>query len=106
MAVIGTFSPAPDGYSGVIRTLTLNFKVRITASDRTDVEGVPDFRILIGTTEVGAAWRRAKQKSPETYLRVTLDDPAWPQPIWGVLLEGPADGEARLVWRRDKRAES
>lgn len=104
MAVIGTFTPALDGYAGVIRTLTLNAKVRITASDKKDVEGAPDFRIFIGTTEVGAAWRRTKRNSTDTYLRITLDDPAWPQPIWGVLLEGPA-GEVRLVWRRDKRAD-
>ena len=30
-------------------------------------------------------WRKTKQGTDQTYLRVRLDDPAWPQPIWGVL---------------------
>jgi hypothetical protein len=36
----------------------------------------------------------------ESYLRVRLDDPAWPHPIWGALLETTEDGVVRLVWRR------
>jgi Protein of unknown function (DUF736) len=60
---------------------------------------------LLGTTELGAAWRRTKQGTDQTYLRVRLDDPAWPQPIWGVLLESTEDGLVRLIWRRDTREE-
>jgi uncharacterized protein (DUF736 family) len=36
---------------------------------------------------------------------VRLDDPAWPQPIWGVLIENSEDGVVRLIWRRETRAE-
>ena len=48
----------------------------------------------------GAAWRKTKQGTEETYLRVKLDDPAWPQPVWGALLEATEDSVVRLVWRR------
>ena len=103
MPVIGTFSAVKDGYAGTIRTLTMNAKVRIVANDRKESEGAPDFRIMAGTAEIGAAWRKTKQGSDETYLRVKLDDPALPQPIWGALLETTEDGVARLLWRRDEK---
>jgi uncharacterized protein (DUF736 family) len=103
MPVIGTFSAVKDGYAGTIRTLTVTAKVRLVANDRKEAEAAPDFRIMAGTTEIGAAWRKTKQGSEETYLRVKLDDPTLPQPIWGALLEGAEDGVARLLWRRDRK---
>ncbi|HZP98188.1 MAG TPA: DUF736 family protein, partial [Reyranella sp.] len=56
-----------------------------------------------GAAEIGAAWRRTRKGSEETYLSVKLDDPALPQPIWGALLEATEDGTARLIWRRDRK---
>ena len=106
MPVIGTFSAAKDGYAGTIRTLTLNAKVSIVANDRKEGSGAPDFRIMAGSSEIGAAWRQTKQNSEETYLRVKLDDPALPQPIWGALLEASEDGTARLLWRRDRKEQA
>ena len=105
MPVIGTFSVAKDGYAGTIRTLTLNAKVQLVANERREADGAPDFRIMIGTVEIGAAWRRPRRGSDETYLSVRLDDPALPQPIFGALLEGTEDGVARLIWRRDRKEE-
>jgi uncharacterized protein (DUF736 family) len=100
MPVIGTFSAVKDGYAGTIRTLTVNTKVRIVANDRKESEGAPDFRIMAGSVEIGAAWRKTKQGTDDSYLRVRLDDPAWPQAVWGALLEATEDGVVRLVWRR------
>jgi uncharacterized protein (DUF736 family) len=105
MPVIGTFTATKDGYAGTIKTLTISAKVSILANDRKETEAAPDFRVVTGTTEVGAAWRRYKQGTEETYLRVKLDDPSLPQPIWGALLEPSEDGVARLLWRRDRREE-
>ena len=103
MPVIGTFKADKDGYAGTIRTLALNAKVRIVTNDQKQSQGAPDFRVLVGTTEIGAAWRKTKQGSEETYLRVKLDDPALPQPIWGALLESSDDGVVRLIWSRDRQ---
>jgi uncharacterized protein (DUF736 family) len=75
-------------------------EVRIVANDRKETEGAPDFRIMAGSVEIGAAWRKTKQGTDDNYLRVRLDDPAWPQPVWGALLEATEDGVVRLVWRR------
>ena len=103
MPVIGTFSAVKDGYAGTIRTLTMTAKVAILANDRKDNDGAPDFRIMAGAAEIGVAWRKTKQGSEQTYLRVKLDDPTLPQPIWGALLEATDDGVARLLWRRDRK---
>ena len=102
MAIIGVFSAVIDGYAGTIRTITMNARVKIVANDRKETEGAPDFRVMLGASEIGAAWRRIKQGTDQSYLRVRLDDPAWPQPIWAILAEAAEDGTARLIWRRDK----
>ena len=87
MPVIGTFSAVKDGYAGTIRTLTLNIKVQFIANDRREADGAPDFRIVAGSAEIGAAWRRPRRSSDETYLSIRLDDPALPHPIFGALIE-------------------
>lgn len=103
MPVIGTFSAVKDGYAGTIRTLTLNAKVQLVANEHREADGAPDFRIMAGTAEIGAAWRRPRRGSDETYLSVRLDDPALPQPIFGALIDDAANATARLIWRRDKK---
>jgi uncharacterized protein (DUF736 family) len=102
MPVIGTFSAVNDGYAGIIHTLGINAQLRILANDRKEKESAPDFRVLLSNTEIGAAWRKTRQGSEQTYLRVRIDDPSWPQPIWAILLEATEDGIVRLIWRRDK----
>ena len=61
MPVIGTFSAVKDGYAGTIRTLTLSVKVQLVANDRKEADGTPDFRIMAGMAEIGAAWRRPRR---------------------------------------------
>ena len=56
--------------------------------------------------ELGVAWRKTSQTSGESYLRVKLDDPALPQPIWGALMEATQDGVVRLVWSRQKATDT
>ena len=68
MPVIGTFTAVKDGYAGTIRTLTLNARVNVVANDDKESDKAPDFRILAGGNEIGAAWRRTKQGTEETYL--------------------------------------
>jgi uncharacterized protein (DUF736 family) len=101
MPVIGTFSPIDNGYAGTISTLSLKVELLILVNPRKDVRNAPDFLLMAGPTEVGAAWRRTSQGARKILLRVKLDDPTLPEPIWGALLEPDADGIARLLWQRD-----
>ena len=44
MANIGTFTAQNDSYTGTVRTLTLNVKVKIVPNDK-ESENAPDYRI-------------------------------------------------------------
>jgi uncharacterized protein (DUF736 family) len=106
MPIIGTFSAVKDGYAGTIRTLTMSVRVRLVANDRKDADGAPDFRIVAGAAEIGAAWRRTRKGTDEPYLSVKLDDPALAAADLGHPSRGDRrspDRPARLVWRRDRR---
>jgi len=99
MSVIGTFVATTDGYVGTIRTLTLNTKLRIVAVDNKAREDGPDFRILFGLQEVGAAWKaKTHESEPREYLSAMIDDPMFAEPLRGALFE---DGDKlNFVWRR------
>lgn len=45
MANIGTFTAEKDGFTGTLRTLTLNVKVKLVANDKGENENAPDFRL-------------------------------------------------------------
>jgi uncharacterized protein (DUF736 family) len=99
MSVIGAFAATTDGYVGTIRTLTIHAKLRIVAIDNKSREDSPDFRILFGLQEVGAA-RKAKthEAEPREYFSATIDDPMFTAPLRGALFE---DGDKlNFVWRR------
>lgn len=99
MATIGSFTAVPDGYSGTIRTLTVNVKAKIVANDQKKSESAPDFRVYAGRAELGAAWKaQTNDEEPRNYLSVQLDDPSFPEPIRAALFED--DGAAFLVWNR------
>jgi len=61
MTQIGTFSRGEDGsYTGTVKTLSLNIKVRFIPAEPSQNEKAPDLRVLAGNNvEIGAAWSRA-----------------------------------------------
>jgi len=88
-----------DGYTGTIRTLTVNVKAKIVANDAKKSDGAPDFRVYAGRGELGAAWKaKTTGDEPREYLSVQLDDPSFPEPIRAALFE--VDGASFLVWNR------
>jgi uncharacterized protein (DUF736 family) len=97
MANIGTFTAQNDSYSGTVRTLTLNVKVKIVPNNK-ESENAPDYRIVAGNFEIGAAWKKVS-KSDRPYLSVTLDDPSFPATIYARLVEGE-DSAHNLIWSR------
>lgn len=99
MSVIGTFTPTKEGgWSGTIRTLTLDAKLRFVPNDNRDSERAPAFKLFIGRSEVGAAWR--ERGGEKKYLSVRLDDPTLAAPVHAALFPAEGGEEAHLVWRR------
>jgi uncharacterized protein (DUF736 family) len=98
MAQIGTFTRAEDGsYTGTIKTLLLNIKVRFLPTEPSDNEKAPDLRAMVGNVEIGAAWQRTSKENT-VYHSVKLDDPSFPAPIYANL--AAVDDGYALVWSR------
>ncbi|TKT82463.1 DUF736 domain-containing protein [Aquamicrobium sp. LC103] len=103
MATIGTFTRTPNGFTGSVKTLTLNVKsVKVVEAEGSDNEKSPDFRVLTGATEFGAAWKEKSAKGND-YLSVKLDDPSFPAPIFASLVETEGE-EWALIWSRRRPA--
>ena len=98
MAAIGTFIAQGDGYTGSIKTLTLNVKSATFRPNEKGDDKAPDYRIFAGTTECGAAWKKTSQQNRD-YLSVKLDDPSFPAPIYASLVE--SDEGHSLIWSRN-----
>jgi len=99
MTVIGHFVSDTDGYIGSIRTLTFQAKLRLVAVDNKTKEDAPDFKIMFGTQEVGAAWKaKTHEAEPRDYLSALIDDPSFAEPIRGAMFE--ESGQLSFVWRR------
>ncbi|EMV7406714.1 DUF736 domain-containing protein [Klebsiella pneumoniae] len=100
MANIGTFTAEKDGFTGTLRTLTLNVKVKLVANDKGENESAPDFRLQAAGHDIGAAWKKTSEAG-RAYISVTLDDPSFPATVYARLIEGE-DGAHDLIWSRSK----
>jgi uncharacterized protein (DUF736 family) len=99
MATIGTFTKSESGYAGVVRTLTVNAKIRFAPVEK-EKDNAPDYRVLAGTAEIGAAWKKTSEAGRE-YLSVKLDDPSLPAAIYASLVEVEGDTKSlSLIWSR------
>lgn len=102
MANIGTFTAEKDGFTGQLRTLTQNVKVKLIPNDKGDTENAPDFRLPTSafrrpaTTSARRGRRPAKPGVP-----VSLDDPSFPATVYARLIENE-DGRHDLIWSRNK----
>ncbi|CAM5508026.1 DUF736 domain-containing protein [Eoetvoesiella caeni] len=100
MATIGTFTADNNGYTGTLRTLTLNVKVKLVPNDKGENGKSPDFRLQAAGNDIGAAWKKTSEAGRE-YLSVTLDDPTFPATVYARLIENE-DGTHDLLWTRSK----
>ncbi|WP_234908056.1 DUF736 family protein [Rhizobium rhizogenes] len=76
IAVIGEFTTNGNTILGNVRTLTVSMKTRLNPIERTSRDA-PDFRIMSGAAEVGAAWSQISGDG-EPYISVKLDAPSFP----------------------------
>ena len=99
---IGTFTLAKDGgWTGSIRTLTIDAKLRLVPNDNRENANAPAFRVFVGNSRIGDAWEaHSGGDHPKDYLRIKLDDPSLPEPMSLALFPSDEGGEAQLVWTR------
>ncbi len=97
MPTIGTFSQDDlFGQEGILETLTIKAKVKFVPLKVRNAKQ-PDYRILAGKREIGAAWSRTSKKG-DAYLFVKLTDPSQPDPVLCNLYTN-ASGPA-VLWTR------
>ena len=100
MANIGTFTADKDGFTGALRTLTLNVKVKLVPNDKGHNEKAPDFRLQSASHDIGAAWKKTSEAG-RPYVSVTLDDPSFPETVYARLIANE-DGTHDMIWSRSK----
>lgn len=103
MATIGIFIPSNDGgWTGTIRTLSINARVRLVPNDSRDDSKAPAYRLMLGHRRIGDAWeaQTSNDDRPRAYLRVRFDDPAFPAPIDAALFSDPEGVKFQLIWNR------
>jgi uncharacterized protein (DUF736 family) len=96
MSTIGHFRREADGFTGRLATLHLDTVLRLVPGPKASTKA-PDFLILAGDQECGAAWRAPDGSGAILHLK--LDDPSWPEPVNARLLAAE-DGALPLVWIR------
>ncbi|MET3579919.1 uncharacterized protein (DUF736 family) [Mesorhizobium robiniae] len=107
MPQIGEFTRTKSGYSGHLRTLTLDVQLALVPAEPSDAENAPDYRVHLGDDgdgpEVGAGWKRTGEKAGE-YLSLLFDDPLFTQPIRANLFRSDADNASwSLQWNGPRR---
>ena len=109
MTQIGEFTKQKSGYSGHIRTLSLDIAVAIVTAEANETENAPDYRVHAENDEgpeIGAGWKRSSEKAGD-FVSIQLDDPTFPQPIRANLFQNGDDKSSwSLHWSRPRdRAE-
>lgn len=109
MPQIGEFTRTKNGYTGRIRTLSLDAEIVLIPAEHSDAENAPDYRIHHGNDdgpEIGAGWKRTGEKAGD-YVSLQIDDPTLAQPIRANLFQSAEDKSAwNLHWSRPpKRGE-
>lgn len=109
MAQIGTFTRTKHGFTGRLRTLSLDIELTLVPAEHRDTENAPDYRVHAGDDdgpEVGAGWTRTGEKAGE-YVSLQIDDPAFTQPIRANLFQSGNDRSAfHLLWTRSSKREN
>lgn len=102
---IGYFLTAEGGLSGHITTLTLDIGVVLLATEPSENENAPDYRVIAGdddeAREIGAGWKRTGEKAGN-YVALQIDDPSFVQPLRANLFHDDDAGHI-LIWSRPSR---
>ena len=109
MTHIGLFARTADGYTGHLRTLTLDVELTLVPAEHADAENAPDYRIHRGADfrpiGVGAGWKRTGEKAGD-YVAMLIDDPTLTQPLRANLFQSDVKGKAfALLWTRPAKRE-
>ena len=109
MALIGTFVPTSNGFTGRIKTFLLDADLTLSALREPVGENPPDFLITLGKQGdgpfVGAARKRRTEKGTD-FISLRIDDPSFSGPIFAGLFPSEKSPTLyNLYWTRLNRAD-
>ena len=109
MSHIGSFIRTAEGFTGHLRTLTLDIELTLVPADHADAENAPDYRNHLGADtdgpEVGAGWKRTGERAGD-YVALLIDDPILTQPLRANLFQSDVKGKTfTLLWTRPAKRE-
>ena len=99
MTTIGPFLRTATGFSGSVKTSSIQIENVTFVPAEGSTERGPDFRIYAENFELGAAWKKTSRETKRTYYSVKLDDPGLPL-IFASLIEAGDGKSHNLVWSR------
>lgn len=109
MALIGTFVPTSNGFTGRIKTLLLDAQLTISTLREPMGDNPPDYLITLGKPGegpiVGAARKRRTDKGSD-FISVRIDDPSLSVPIFAGLF--PSEKSVNLYnlyWTRANKTD-
>lgn len=103
MPSIGRVKLRDNGeYEGYLATLTIRKNIEFKVKEKT-AESQPDFVVMAGDVEVGAAWKKQSMNSGNEYVSVSLAAPEFGDRVIYCNLGRAAgteerDGEFALIW--------
>jgi uncharacterized protein (DUF736 family) len=74
--IFGSFEKKGKNLTGTIETLAFTADVVIEPVGNKRTDKSPDYRLLVGSKRIGAAWKRTGQNSGKDYLSVIIQDPS------------------------------
>lgn len=100
--IIGIFHKRGDGYTGRLRSLTLNVDIAILPAHASDNDKAPAWRFCLGRegegAKIGAGWNRVGEVAG-AYIALQIDDPALRAPLRAHLLHsGQKGSEHYVLW--------
>ncbi|TPJ73057.1 DUF736 domain-containing protein [Mesorhizobium sp. B2-7-1] len=108
MPQIGHFTRTSSGYSGSVRTVSLDLEITFVPDENADVENAPAYPVHLGDEdrpEIGVGWKHTGDHAG-SFISVVLDDPMFPHSVRVRLFQWDEDGrDWDLHWTRQKKRE-
>ena len=102
MPAIGYVTLQSDGsYKGRLATLSIKHNIELVLNKKKN-ENQPDFRVMAGDVEIGAAWQRKSIASGKDFVSLSLAAPEFgDRTLYANLGRIPGtknDGEFAIIW--------
>ncbi|MBA3897382.1 MAG: DUF736 family protein [Sphingomonadaceae bacterium] len=102
MAAIGYVTRTNTGsFKGQLNTLTIKADIEIVPNTKKANDTQPDYRVLAGSVEIGAAWNRRSETTGRDYVSLSLAAPEFgPRRLYANLGRTPGKDDNRfaIIW--------